>query len=103
LDWLIYIRTCSNFQEDISNFRFKLPAILYNSPLNEARGLPDHGQQLETHNELDGDVTELDELDIIMSGEIKLTRAIKWKSREQILAAICTNIQFIASDKTLLQ
>lgn len=51
--------------------------ILYNSPLNEARGLPDHGQQLETHNELDGDVTELDELDIIMSGEIKLTRAIK--------------------------
>ena len=103
MDWLIYIRTCSNFQEDISNFRFKLPAILYNSPLNEARGLLDHGQQLETHNELDGDVTELDELDIIMSGEIKLTRAIKWKSREQILAAICTNIQFIASDKTLLQ
>ncbi|KAG0523392.1 hypothetical protein BDA96_07G119600 [Sorghum bicolor] len=64
-------------QEDISNFRFKLSAILYNSALNKARGLPDDGQQYETHNDVDGDVTELDELDIIMSGEIKLTRTIK--------------------------
>jgi len=48
-------------------------------------------------------VIKLSTDNLIMSGEIKLTRAIKWKSREQILAAICTNIQFIASDKTLLQ
>ena len=102
MSWLIYIKTCSNFQEDISNFRFKLPAILYNSPLNEARGLPDHGQQYETHNDVD-DVTELDELDIIMSGEIKLTRTIKSKSRKHILDIICTNIHFISTDETLAQ
>jgi len=61
------------------------------------------GQQYETHNDVDGDVTELDELDIIMSGEIKLTRTIKWKSRKHILDAICTNIHFIGTDETLAQ
>jgi hypothetical protein len=50
---------------------------MYNSPLNEAGGLPHNGQQYETHNEVDDDVIELDELDIIMSGEIKLTCALK--------------------------
>ena len=77
MDWLIYIKTCSKFHEDISNFTFKLPTIMYNSPLNEAGGLPHNGQQYETHNEVDDDVIELDELDIIMSGEIKLTCALK--------------------------
>ncbi|OQU91796.1 hypothetical protein SORBI_3001G250800, partial [Sorghum bicolor] len=87
-------------QKDISNFRYKLPAILYNSPLNEARGLPDDGYQYETNNIEDDDVTELDDLDILMSGDIKLTRTLKWKSREDLLSAIYTIIHLIGSDET---
>ncbi|KAG0549557.1 hypothetical protein BDA96_01G265800, partial [Sorghum bicolor] len=73
-------------QKDISNFRYKLPAILYNSPLNEARGLPDDGYQYETNNIEDDDVTELDDLDILMS--------------EDLLSAIYTIIHLIGSDET---
>ncbi|KAG0547676.1 hypothetical protein BDA96_01G101000 [Sorghum bicolor] len=87
-------------QKDISNFRYKLPAILYNSPLNEARGLPDDGDQYESDNIEDDDVTELDDLDILMSGDIKLTRTLKWKSREDLLSAIYTIIHLIGSDET---
>ena len=49
---------------------------MYNSPLNEARGLPDDGDQYETDNIEDDDVTELDDLDILMSGDITLTRTL---------------------------
>ncbi|KAG0527438.1 hypothetical protein BDA96_06G233500 [Sorghum bicolor] len=87
-------------QRDISNFRYKLPAILYNSPLNEARGLPDDGDQYETDNIEDDDITELDDLDILMSGDIKLTRTLKWKSREDLLSAIYTIIHLIGIDET---
>ncbi|KXG38468.1 hypothetical protein SORBI_3001G239700, partial [Sorghum bicolor] len=88
------------YTKDISNFRYKLPAILYNSPLNEARGLPDDGNQYETDNIEDDDVTELDDLDILMSGDIKLTRTLKWKSREDLLSTIYTIIHLIGSDET---
>ncbi|OQU92451.1 hypothetical protein SORBI_3001G346401 [Sorghum bicolor] len=87
-------------QKDISNFRYKLHAILYNSPLNEARGLPDDGDQYETDNIENDDVTELDDLDILMSGDIKLTRTLKWKSRQDLLSAIYTIIHLIGSDET---
>ena len=49
---------------------------MYNSPLNEARGLPDDGDQYETDNIEDDDITELDDLDILMSGDITLTRTL---------------------------
>ena len=73
---------------------------MYNSPLNEARGLPDDGDQYETDNIEDDDITELDDLDILMSGDIKLTRTLKWKSREDLLSAIYTIIHLIGIDET---
>jgi len=88
-------------QEDISNFRFKLPAILYNSLLNEARGLLDNGQQNETPQKMDDDVTMLDDLDILMSGSIECTRTIKWSSRKDLLSAIYLNIQLILNAESL--
>jgi len=89
------------FQEDISNFRFKLPAILYNSPLNEARVLPDNEQQNQTLVHLVDDVVELDEMDILMSGSAKLISTIKWTSKEELLSWICSTIRCTADDGTL--
>nr|AGT16214.1 hypothetical protein SHCRBa_028_E05_R_100 [Saccharum hybrid cultivar R570] len=86
---------------DVSNFRFKLPAILYNSSLNGARGLPDNGQQTETPENLHDDVTMLDKLDILMSGSIELTRTIKWRSRKDLLSTIYLNIRMITNSKSL--
>jgi len=89
------------FQEDISNFMFKLPAIMYNSPLNEARGLPDNEQQNQTPVHLVDDVVELDEMDILMSDSAKLISTIKWTSKEELLSWICSTIRCTADDGTL--
>ncbi|XP_066389137.1 uncharacterized protein [Miscanthus floridulus] len=88
-------------QEDISNFRFKLPAILYNSLLNEIRGLPDKEQKTKTGDDLDELVEELNDLDILMSGNTKLTRTLKWTNREDLLTTICGLFHLIANDETL--
>ncbi|XP_066346066.1 uncharacterized protein [Miscanthus floridulus] len=88
-------------QEDISNFRFKLPAILYNSLLNEIRGLPDKEQKTKTDDDLDELVEELNDLDILMSGNTKLTRTLKWTNREDLLMTICGLFHLIADDETL--
>ena len=89
------------FQGDISNFKFKLPDILYNSTLNEARGLPDNEQQNQTPVHLVDDVVELDEMDILMSGSAKLISTIKWTSKEELLSWICSTIRCTADDGTL--
>ena len=88
-------------QEDISNFRFKLPAILYNSLLNEIRGLPDKEQKTKTGDDLDELVEELNDLDILMSGNTKLTRTLKWTNREDLWTTICGLFHLIADDETL--
>ncbi|XP_066396983.1 uncharacterized protein [Miscanthus floridulus] len=88
-------------QEDISNFRFKLPAILYNSLLNEIRGLPDKEQNTKTGDDLHELVEELNDLDILMSGNTKLTRTLKWTNREDLLTTICGLFHLIADDETL--
>jgi hypothetical protein len=75
--------------------------ILYNSPLNEARGLLDNGQQNETPQKMDDDATMLDDLDILMSGSIECTCTIKWSNRKDLLSAIYLNIQLISNVESL--
>jgi hypothetical protein len=74
---------------------------LYNSPLNEARGLPDNGQQNETPENSHDDITMFDDLDILMSGSIELTRTIKWRSRKDLLSVIFLNIRLITNAESL--
>ncbi|KAG0544032.1 hypothetical protein BDA96_02G240300, partial [Sorghum bicolor] len=88
-------------QADIDNFRFKLPAILYNSPINEKRGKIDNDLQYETPNQQFDDVEELDEAQILYSGDPKMISTLRWASKEELLQAISTIIQFFANDKTL--
>jgi hypothetical protein len=101
VDLLIYEDLLIYFQNDISNFRFKLHVILYNSLLNGARGLPDNVQQTETPENSHDDVTMLDDLDILMSSSIDLTRTIKWRSRKDLLSTIYLNIRMITNTKSL--
>jgi hypothetical protein len=74
---------------------------LYNSPINEARGLPDNVQQNETLEQQDGDVVVLDEMDILYSGSAKAISTIKWTCKEDLLPWICSIIQCNANDETL--
>ena len=93
--------TYSCFQADIDNFRVKLPAILYNSPINKKRGKIDNELQYETPNQQFDDVEELDEAQILYSGDPKMISTLRWASKEELLQAISTIIQFFANDKTL--
>ncbi|KAG0520744.1 hypothetical protein BDA96_08G100600 [Sorghum bicolor] len=88
-------------QDDINKFRFKLPAILYNSPINEARGLPITPQPNKTSDETNEGVIELNEDDLLFSGSAKLLSKLRWTRKEQVLLNMRSIILLGDDDKTL--
>ena len=90
--------TYSYFQDEISNFRFKLPAILYNSPLNIARGKKDDVQDSETNHNLNDDVIMFDDMDDV---SFLLSGTIIWTNKTDLLPALCANIHLMANGEPL--
>jgi hypothetical protein len=74
---------------------------LYNSPINEARGLPITPQPNKTSDETNEGVIELNEDDLLFSGSAKLLSKLRWTRKEQVLLNMRSIILLGDDDKTL--